>query len=449
MVAYRFGSAVVVVLTVSALSSFPTYSPPTALAAPPQSINAQVYAPHQAIVFDGSVLAEKTYLVALSDAGFLERYLAAPLDCGQIIQTPEWAVKALGVPGRGIFNPGLFNFDAVVFPRPAGPRASPFDPAALATDCDVLAVFTEVQQYLAEVRAEAEQLQAQVDQCLTKVRTLHCLITDTIDNAPTIPISPGDANAPLIDALVRDSWSLNTLPESKCVDCAGRLTTLPQRLDALESEAGRCRAEIGSLSDTLNALTVAIATDGGLSSTQKELNQQAADRGVAHAEAASVRAAEDVAALDEVDLACALDRVTANCAACSPATDKRGRSVGVLVEWNRQPIGRLVGAFLAAAGTADSPEMVDRLGDLAARLTGLPGNRVLHVTFKTASLISQELVALAPPPTNTVDTSQAPLAIVLTLLNRDAPLPAMTAGDQRVAFDAMRAFYDLVVTPRK
>lgn len=103
-----------------------------------------------------------------------------------------------------------------------------------------------------------------------------------------------------------------------------------------------------------------------------------------------------------------------------------------------------MGAFHAAAQRADSAELAKRLRNLAFRLDRLPDDRVLHVTFKTTSLISQDLVALAPPPANVADNRLSPLAIVLTELNRDAPLPAMTANDQRQVFDAMRAFYDLV-----
>ncbi len=450
MVSYRFGSAVVVALAVSVLGSFGTDSHLTTLATAQQSINAQGYAPHQAIVFDGSAEASRTYLVALSKAGFLTQFVKIPFTpCSQVIQEPQWAIQSLGVPGRGIFIPDTFHFDAAVFPRPPGPSVSPFDPTVLRTDCDVLANFAAVQQYLSEVQAKAEQVQSQVDECLNKVRALHCQIAATIENAPVIP-SAGELGT--ADIGVDSSPSDPSF--SGCGACAEALATLPQRLDSLESEVGKCTAQFGELSNTLNWINLAIRPlseggQGGLSLDEKQNLQEEIDRSLAHAEEASVRASQKVAALEEVGPVCALDQVTASCEACSPATGPRHRSRAVLVEWNRQPIGRLVGAFHAAAQRADSAELADRLSNLAFRLHRLPDDRVLHVTFKTTSLISQDLVALAPPPGNVADNRRAPLAIVLTGLNRDAPLPAMTANDQRLVFDAMRAFYDLVVPQHK
>ena len=151
VVCHRFGFAAVVVLGMSLLGSFGAGFPPkAAAAAAQQSINAQVYAPHQAIVFDGSADASSTYLVALSTAGFLTQILQKPLDCDQVIHQAQWAIQSVGFPGTGISIPGAFHFDFQVFPRPPGPNpiVSPFDPAVLRTDCDVLADFTAVQKYL-------------------------------------------------------------------------------------------------------------------------------------------------------------------------------------------------------------------------------------------------------------------------------------------------------------
>jgi hypothetical protein len=316
------------------------------------------------------------------------------------------------------------------------------------TDCDVLAVFSEVQKYLSEVQARAEQAESQVNQCLNNVRRLHCTITGAIDNARLIPFSPGDINGfPSGPSPMASAGRAEPIGDH-CAACAEALAGVPQRLDALESEVGSCSAQFDALSDALGEINAAIESDGGLSATQKRRNQQTADQHLARAEEASARASDADAALADVGGACSLTNVTTSCETCSPESELRHRSRAVLVEWNGQPIGRLVGEFHAAARTGPV-ELAERLRDLAFRLIRLQDDRVLHVTFRTTSPISQDFVALAPRPAGVVDNGRAPLAIVLTGLSRDAPLPAMTAHDQRLVFNAMRAFYDLVVLQHK
>jgi hypothetical protein len=268
MVTYRFGSPVVVVLAATVLGSFGTDSHQTALAAAQQSINAQVYAPLQAIVFDGSAEASRTFLVALSRAGFLTQFLKTPFaPCDQVIHQAQWATHSLDVPGRGISIPGAFHFDFDVFPRPPGPSVSPFNPAVLETDCDVLADFTAVQKYLPDVEVKAEQAQSQIDECLNNVRALHCQIAGAVENAAVIP----DAGIGVDTAGFDDPLETGRTVAAgerigpDCARCAEALRQLPQRLDSLELELLTCSAQFGRQSDILNWINLAISpsSEGG------------------------------------------------------------------------------------------------------------------------------------------------------------------------------------------
>jgi hypothetical protein len=401
----------------------------------------------QAWVFDGSADAAATYQIALDGEGFLAEMSARP-NCATRQRPSTLPDMIVTLFRKGITQPSspAFSFDANIFPRPPGPTPSPFDPSRIETDCDALGAFAQVQAYLAQEQAQALQLQAEVGNCLQSANALECQLHDLVTHAHFNPDS-SFGTCKFGFAVDPDSNNKN-LSDGTCGACALALFSVPQLIDTLQLELSSCTAAKNQLAtditlaqQIISSQSVACwATQAAFESDGLELQERA--------EGSYSLAGSVVTALNGVAAQCTLDKVTAGCTACSPGRrSSSGPSDPGPAAGHGPSLDRLAQAFRLAAARASDPAAQTHLWDVAVRLERLPEHRVQRATFKTASSIGQELVALRSP--DLPDDGVSPLAIVLTELDHDAPSPRLTPADQRQLLDAMQAFYDVVhVTTR-
>jgi hypothetical protein len=396
------------------------------------------YEPRQAIFFDGDPTAASTYFIAFSNQGVLRDLGKGGSPCSGVLHvSPGGVVPA--VPNAGVFQsaPG---FDASPLPTfPASFAEPPVDIKEINDDCGLLASFSLVQSYLASVASAVQDRVDEIQACVNQVRAGYCRIVHAVEEATaknpasTIvpiaqPLSPVNGLG-LIFAPDFESCTLNTF----------FLYEIPGFLDYLSSSLGDCQKVGDMLQELDDIVTTMVTLGGGIPSNIKVDALSYADDLLALAEEVAGQAALAAQQFTDVVAEITQENLQASCAHClHPA---QGRIViqasgAVLVQEQREPIGRLVGAFNAAG-----------LSDLGKRLARVPNHRVLHYTFPSPSAVGQDLVAMRAA--DAFDDGVAPLVVILSALPQDAPLPEMNVADLRVLYEGFRAFAEVLGQRRR
>ncbi len=397
------------------------------------------YKPQQAVVFDGAPTAASTYFIAFSQAGLLLDLGSGPfVTCAGTSHISPGGVVA-EVQGRGVFQS---DQDLGVHLIPSFPAVFSELPAELKqakNDCELLAAFSLVQAYLASVASQAQDRLGEVHACRHRVRALHCEVVQAIEQAPTVEEPPCPVTGCLVPNIAgppgeEEDVGFVDFPPEACAEGVTALLQIPGLLDSLVTQVSNCQEAEAALQTLDGTVADKVASFGGLTAGQKNTFFSYADAILAAAEKYASQAEAVVASISALSASITLENLQASCAPCSGST--AGPVViqangAVLVQMQRQPIGRFVDAFEAAG-----------FSDLSERLARVPNHRVLQFTYRSASAVGQDLVAVRAA--DAPDDGVSPLVVILSALPRDAPLPDMNVADQRLLFEGFRAFADVL-----
>lgn len=391
--------------------------------------------PNQGVLLDGSTDASAVFCVAFTDNGLQFSIVIPPVPCPGADHVPQAGVFQASPPLAAVFHSGQFDGRGFVVSPPFVAKTLPVSLQDLWDDCDVVEQFSGVLAYLDQAYLEGVDLVSDVDDCVQDARAAYCRLVEAIENAEIHP--EGHNNVVVAEMVDGQLGPIYGGSESReCVEFLVILESIPQGLDSMEQNLSTCEMKVSEM----NTKAAGILNETILLPNREE-HLAGADKKMSQAEEQSTQANELLNEISELNAQIGLPDVALSCEECeqSPREDPLiPLSGAVMLQTDRTPLDRYVTAFQQAARDTPDPDLAQRLTDIALRLEEIPDGRVHHLTFASTSVIGQDYLALHPA--DAPDDRVSPLAVLLTAVNPDPPLPPMNAADERLLFDGFQAF---------
>ena len=390
----------------------------------------------QLLVFDAAWADGEGLLLPMTEAGI-------QLDTGSGGPACPPAVY-LSPGGIVTFDPGSFgrsSFLASLGPAfwKAATTPAPADPAVLdgvENDCDLLTIYDEVVKYADALQAEAKRIVEDQQFCAETADLLYCDLIQRIEAAETLGIDVIENPTGIFGHGFGNERPDRVWLRSRSPCAQFYLTLLGQRraLSDLRFEGARCEDALAGLQHVID-VTGAAHSEGA-----KEARRAAGARYRRDAHKALESGLELLADIEEEQALLTRTEVEASCARCEPddVIELDPASGGVVLRFHWDPLGAVVESVERAEQSSKGPNEAGRLEALALRLLEVPGDRVLHVTYRGAEAFGRLAVARANPLGQ--DDGVTPLVVVLSVLPVSASMPKPNAADLDLLHAAWRMF---------
>ena len=394
----------------------------------------------QVLVFDATGADGEGLLLPMTESGIQVDTGSGGPEC------PPALYLAPG--GLATFDPGSFGrsfFLARLGPafRKAAMTSAPADPAVLdgvENDCDLLTIYDEVVKYADALHAEAKRIVEDQQFSAETADVLYCDLIQRVEAAETLGIEMVENPTGILGqgAGIERLDGVRLRNRSPCAQFYLTLLGQQRALSDLRFEGARCEDALAGLQHVIDVTGVA-HSEGG-----KEVRRAAGARYRRDAHMALESGLELLALIEEERALLTRTEVEASCARCGPGDviELEPASGGVVQRFHWDPLEAVVEAVERAEQSSKDPDEAGRLEVLALRLLQVPGDRVLHVTYRGAEAFGRVAVALANPLGQ--DDGVTPLVVVLSELPRSASMPKPNAADLDLLHAAWRVFAQIL-----